>query len=163
MKKTDVPCNGCPWLRCNQTKEAVAASPLDGTGRRWFERANLLRHWLAAARIGAMLPCHKTDAKAALYGGRPTRGGREHICVGLTVLAWREVGAFMGAGQEAQRYLKLPGKRFTMTGLAAWASRLHYGGAMFHMGGRAFRMPTVANDPRVGVPWKDSVHNKEER
>lgn len=159
---TDKPCADCPWLRRNQTPAAVAANPIDGRGRHWFEKSNLLRHWQAASRIGAMLPCHKTDANAPLYGGRRTRGGHEHICVGLTVLAKREIDAFMNAGQLACRYRELPGKRFLMTGLAAWASRLLYAGAMFNLGGRSFRMPTVADDPDVGVPWKDSVHDGRE-
>lgn len=154
----DTPCSGCPWLKQNQTRKAIAASPVDGRGHRWFERANLLRHWGAAARIGAMLPCHMTDEHAPLYGGKATKKQDARICVGLTILARREVTAFMNAGQDFDRYAAIPGKRFQAVGLAAWASRLYYAGAFFHMGGRTFTMPKVEDDPRATVPWRDEVH-----
>lgn len=155
------PCNDCPWLGANQTKDAIAASPIDGRGIHWFEKANLLRHWIAAAKVGAMLPCHVTDNQAPLYGGKPTAAREGHICVGQSILAFREITAFMNAGQDFNRYRKMPGKRFSAVGLAAWAARLFYAGATFHLGGRTFTMPKIeADDPRVRVPWKDMVHDR---
>lgn len=161
-KACDRPCANCPWLRANQTAEAIAASPIDGTGTHWFSRENLLRHWRGVQTIGIMLPCHKTDENAHLYGGTYTKRGTARICVGLSVLARREVTAFMTAGSDFVNYRRLPGKRLSARALASWAARLYYGGATFHVGSRAFMMPErVAEDPRVGVPWKDSVHNNE--
>lgn len=157
-KACDRPCSGCPWLVENQTPEAVAASPIDGRGVHWFAKENIARHWKAAGDIGAMLPCHLTDRDAPLYGGKPTKAQDARICVGLSLLAVREVTAFMKAGQDFKRYRALPGRRWSAIGLAAWAARLFFGGAVFHMGGRAFTMPTLPNDvddPRVGLPWKD--------
>src|SRR2546430_2741 len=146
MSEPDRPCAGCPWRRENQTPAAIAASPIDGRGIHWFARANLRRHWKAAAAIGAMLPCHKTDANAPLYGGEFAKGGHARICVGLSVLARREVTAFMMAGQDFARYRKVPGRRFGAVGLAAWAARLYYGGATFHVGREAFVMPEHVGD-----------------
>lgn len=161
MKKTcDRPCSGCPWLRTNQTPAAVAASPIDGRGQHWFSKANILRHWLAAGKIGAMLPCHKTDANAPLYGGAPTAAKDARICVGLSILARREVLAFMQAGQDYKRYRARRGRRFSAPGLAAWAARLYFAGAVFHIGGRTFTMPTVTEDDHsAGLPWNDEVHD----
>lgn len=163
QKTADRPCASCPWLRANQTPDAVARSPVDGNGVHWFSVANLRRHWSAAGTIGAMLPCHKTDAHAPLYGGAPTKGGHESICVGLSVLARREVTAFMQAGGNTKRYRAIgPGRRFLMPALAAWASRLYFGGCVFHVGDRQFTMPEkVEDDPRVGLPWSDAIHNQE--
>lgn len=163
MKKkacVDRPCADCPWLRENQTPEAVAKSPVDGSGVHWFSRENLLRHWRGMQRIGIMLPCHKTDDHAHFYGGRPTACGQTRICVGMSVLARREVLAFMQAGQDFAKYRKVPGRRFSAVGLAAWAARLFFGGSTFHTAGRTFVMPEhVEEDARVGVPWPDSVHD----
>jgi hypothetical protein len=161
-KKCDQPCDGCPWMKKNQTAKAVAASPVDGRGQHWFSKENILRHWRAAGEVGAMLPCHMTDENAPLYGGKPTKKQDARICVGLSLLARREVTAFMVAGQDFKRYRELPGKRWSSVGLAAWAARLYYAGAVFHMGGRAFKMPTISADSdRVGLPWKDSVHDSD--
>lgn len=108
-----------------------------------------------------MLPCHATDANAPLYGGKPTKPQDARICVGLSVLARREVTAFMQAGQDYPRYRKVAGRRFSAVGLAAWAARLYYAGAVFHLGGRQFVMPSVqADDVRATVPWKDAVHDR---
>lgn len=158
--KHDTPCAGCPWLAENQTPAAVAASPVDGRGVHWFAAENLRRHWLSISTDGAMLPCHMTDEKAPLYGGKPAKGGHLRICVGVTVLARREMMAFMASGTSPERYrARRPGRRFTMTALAAWASRLAVRGAVFIMGGRNYQMPSnVEDDPRVRLPWKDAVH-----
>ncbi len=159
-KKCERPCAGCPWLKANQTPEAVAASPVDGSGEHWFSERNLLRHWAAAGKIGAMLPCHKTDENAHLYGGTAAKKQDARICVGLSTLAYREVFAFMSAGQSFERYRALKGRRWTAVGLAAWAARLFFAGATFHVGGRAYTMPKIAkDDPRLGLPWNDSVHD----
>lgn len=163
MKKKDVqadrPCAGCPWLRVNQTPAAVAASPVDGRGVHWFEKENLLKHWKASADVGAMLPCHMTDEKAPLYGGKFTKSQDARICVGLATLARREVTAFLAAGQNFDRYSELPGRRWSAVGLAAWAARLYYAGSVFVLGSRKFTMPKIeGDDARLGVPWKDSVH-----
>jgi hypothetical protein len=103
-KKCDQPCDGCPWMKKNQTAKAVAASPVDGRGQHWFSKENILRHWRAAGEVGAMLPCHMTDENAPLYGGKPTKKQDARICVGLSLLARREVTAFMVAGQDFKRY-----------------------------------------------------------
>lgn len=154
----DQPCASCPWLAKNQTPEAVAASPIDGTGRHWFSKENLLRHWRAAGHIGVMLPCHMTDEDAPLYGGKSTKPQDARICVGLSLAARREVTLFMQCGQDYKRYRRVrPGRRWTATGLAAWAARLYYAGAVFHLGTRKFVMPTVpidARDEQIAVPWK---------
>lgn len=155
MAKREKPCADCPWRTVNQTPTAVAASPVDGRGVHWFSRENLLRHWRAAGDIGAMLPCHVTDQDAVLYGGKQTKVQDARICVGLSVLARREVEAFMQAGQDFKKYKALPGKRWSAVGLAAWAARLYYAGAVFHIGGRQFTMPAVkADDAACGLPWR---------
>jgi hypothetical protein len=166
MAKKDVseqPCAGCPWLSQNQTPAAVEASPIGGDGAHWFDPRNLLKHWRAVQQRGVMLPCHETDPNAPFYGGRPAKGHKARICIGLTILARREVQTFMEAGQEMRYYRQRPGKRLTAAGLAGWASRLYFGGAIFNLGARSFRMPEhVEDDPRVTVPWADSVHRKEQ-
>lgn len=140
-------------MLANQTPDAVAASPIDGHGEHWFSKENIARHWKAAGTIGAMLPCHETDENAVLYGGKPKKRQQARICVGLSTLAHREVTDFMKAGQDFAKYRRLPGKRFSAVGLAAWAARLLYAGAIFHMGGREFRMPKITHDDnRCGLP-----------
>lgn len=163
-KKCDQPCKGCPWRRENQTPAAVAASPMAGGGVRWFEVSNLRRHWENIRTVGAMLPCHMTDANAPLYGGKPTKGGHEHICVGVAILAKREVHTLMEQGSDFANYARLPGKRFTAAALAAWAARLFYDGAQFNMLGRSFRMPKIGqsqDDRNVCLPWADSISGKD--
>lgn len=157
----DKPCASCPWLRANQRPEAVLRSPVDGDGIHWFSVENLTRRWREIARIGVMLPCHKTDANAGFYGGRFTQAGKERICVGLSILARREMTALMNSGQEFSAYKRIKGKRFSPVALAVWASRLYYGGAVHELAGRSFTMPDrVEDDPLVGVPWKDAVHDE---
>lgn len=157
------PCAACPWLRANQTPEAVAASPVDGGGVHWFSKENLLRQWADVQKLGIFMPCHKTDENAPFYGGQSTKRQDAHICVGLSVLGRREVYAFMEAGQDFARYKRMPGKRLTAVGLAAWASRLYFGGAIFHLAARKFIMPEkVEDDPRIGLPWADAVHDRKE-
>lgn len=147
------PCAGCPWLKANQTPDVVAASPVDGTGTRWFEVANLKRHWTAITKVGAMLPCHETDINAPLYGGKAIKNDNaSHICVGVSILARREMHAFMVAGTDFKSY-RNSGGRFTLTALAAWASRFNYAGAVFRLGRRDFTMPVVSDDERVALPW----------
>lgn len=156
-KAKDQPCDGCPWLKKNQTPEAVATSPVDGRGEHWFSKRNIERHWRAAGDIGGMLPCHKTDVNAPMYGGQQTKNQDARICVGLSMLARREVTEFMKAGTNFERYSARPGIRWSAVGLAAWAARLFFAGAVFHMGGRKFTMPTISansDDARVGLPWK---------
>jgi hypothetical protein len=153
----DKPCEGCPWLKKNQTPKAVKASPIDGAGRHWFARENIEKHWRAAGDIGAMLPCHMTDVNAPLYGGKATKAEQARICVGLSMLARREVRAFMQAGQNVDRYVALKGIRWSAVGLAAWAARLYHAGAFFVLGGRTFTMPRISpdvEDARVGLPWE---------
>lgn len=155
----DTPCSGCPWLRKNQTPAAIAASPLDGRGQHWFTKANLLRHWRGVQDVGIMLPCHMTDDHAPFYGGKPTPTQDARICVGLTILARREVTALMTAGTDFTKYQQLKGRRLSAVGLAAWAARLYYGSCTLHLGGRAYTMPEhVTDDPRVTVPWPDTLH-----
>lgn len=88
------------------------------------------------------------------------RAGEPVICVGLSTLAYREVMALMRAGQDFDKYQRQPGRRFTPRALALWASRLFFGGATFQIEHRVFTMPTIkADDERIGVPWKDAVHD----
>lgn len=157
----DRACSGCPWLAKNQTPAAVKASPIDGRGQHWFSKENIERHWKAAGEIGSMLPCHQTDQNAPLYGGKAVKPQDARICVGLTVLARREVTAFMQSGQNYDRYAAIPGKRWSAVGLAAWAARLYYAGAVFMLGGRNFTMPTITkDDDRAALPWKCAVSGK---
>lgn len=148
------PCGSCPWLAKNQTRDVVLASPIDGRGTHWFAVENLRRHWRGIAEDGSMMPCHSTDPNAPLYGGKFTRAKESHICVGITVLARREMHAFMVAGTNFEQY-RAAGGRFTLRALAMWASRLNYGGAVFDIGGQSLTMPHVnADDDRVRLPRK---------
>lgn len=160
----DGPCATCPWRRQSQTPAAVAASPVDAMGGRWFEVANLRKHWKHIGG-GGMMPCHATDHRAHLYGGKPVAERVEQrLCVGLVVLVRREIHAFLSAGGEFERYRKLPGGRMTLAGVAQWAARLNYPGATFETstvdGPRAFRLPEATIDHAdVRVPWVDKTLN----
>jgi hypothetical protein len=140
-------------MRVNQTPEAVEASPVDGIGVHWFDPKNLRRHWKAVKTRGAMLPCHETDVNAPLYGGKYLRNENvePRICVGVSILAHREILGFMTAGTNYTHYRENGGK-FTLLALAAWASRFNYAGALFDLGGRSFTMPAVDDDDRVALP-----------
>lgn len=150
------PCASCPWLRKNQTEEAIRESPIDGRDRHWFERENLERHWRAVG-AGQMMPCHATDKNAPMYGGKtPSKKAKARICVGLTILARREVTAFMESGTDFSRYSERPGIRMSLQGLAAWASRLYYAGATFLVGNTKLQMPVVEENDDVTLPsWED--------
>lgn len=158
---SDKPCGSCPWLRSNQTREAIANSPRDARGVAWYKPANLRAHWRNVGKDGVIMPCHATDAEAQWYGGkRVAENVEQRFCVGLCVLARREVYAFTGTSWNMKRYLAIIGRRFSLHGLAAWASRLYFGGATFAVGDRVFTMPTITEDnPDVTVPWRDAVHN----
>lgn len=146
------PCAGCPWRRENQTPEAIAQSPRDGAGVHWFSTKNLAKHWKAITTVGAMLPCHETDDHADRYGGTAAKNGKgAHICVGVSVLAHREMYRFMVAGTDVTQY-KRAGGTFTPTALAAWASRFNYVGAVFELDGRKFKMPRVDDNESVALP-----------
>lgn len=168
------PCASCPWLAANQTPDAVRNSPRPkGSGfpgerapLRWFDPKNLRQKW-AHIRTGGMLPCHMTDQRAPLYGGKKVAGKVEtRVCAGLSILARREVFSYLTAGGVFRQYTALGGRRFTLDGLAQWAARLAYPGAMFeafslHDGRRALRMPDVGDTPDVCVPWDDAVSGKQ--
>lgn len=156
------PCASCPWMRASQTPEAIAASPVDGRGVHWFDPDNLRNRWTFCAHEGGMMPCHATDNKAHWYGGVRAQCETGGICVGLTILAKREVHHFMECGGDFRRYKRTPGLRMTLEGLAMWAARLLYPGATFNIDGRILTMPDVADLPiaDVTVPWSDEVHTK---
>lgn len=159
----DKPCASCPWLRANQTKQAVAASPVDGRGVHWFATSNLRARWTFVAKEGGMLPCHATDNEAHLYGGKqaPTEQGR--VCVGLSVLARREVRHFMECGTDYAAYQLARGIRMSLLGLASWAARFNYAGSIFEVGDRQLMMPTLEeeDDSRIGTPWADRLHGQD--
>lgn len=148
---SDSPCAGCPWLRVNQTPEAVAASPLDGRGVHWFDSDNLRGHW-DGCRDGHMLPCHATDPRAPFYGGKPAKPGHGRVCVGITILAKREVVAFMVAGNNMGRYRRQVTRPMTLLGLASWASRLLFVGATLEIGEASLVIPEVEDNPEVQIP-----------
>jgi len=152
--RDDSPCGSCPWRLRNQTKAAVEASPIDGSGRHWYDRRNLRRHWVAVAD-GKLLPCHATDRNAPLYGGKsPSAKAKPRVCVGISILARREVTAFMEAGTDHARY-KQAGGSMTLRGLASWAARLIYGGASLVIGRESLRLPQVTHDDsEVGLAWR---------
>lgn len=159
------PCATCPWLKANQTKEAVAASPIDGGGRHWFAPANLKKHWRAIGR-GSLMPCHATDPHAPAYGGKAApRGAEPRICVGLAILARREVVAYLGTGSPTiVKHRARGGIRFTIEGLATWAARLLHEGAIFETftlteGRVKLRLPATEENPDVRLPWADEVVN----
>jgi hypothetical protein len=146
------PCGSCPWRLANQTPEAVQASPIDGRGVHWFDHENLRDRWEGIAD-GQMLPCHVTDSRAPLYGGKPAKGkGKETLCVGQAILAHREITAFMSDGTDFNCYRRRPGIRFTAKGLASWASRLYYAGATLLIERRELIIPKVTDNPDVGLP-----------
>lgn len=155
----DKPCVTCPWLKANQTKEAVAQSPLDGRMIRWFDPRNLRNHWRHVAD-GGMMPCHATDRNAPLYGGKPTAAEQGRVCVGLTILVHREVHHFMVAGTNFEQYRLARGIRMTLLGLASWASRLCYQGAVLEVGREKLTIPTISDDARVQTPWADDIQRK---
>jgi hypothetical protein len=153
------PCAGCPWLAQSQTKAAVEASPLDGRGMRWFDPRNLRERWTFCAEEGGLMPCHATDRNAHLYGGeRAAACDTGRVCVGLTVLAKREVHHFMKCGGNYARYSAESGQRMTLKGLAMWAARLLYPGAVLDIGEEQLAIPDVdMEQPDVTVPWRDNV------
>lgn len=113
-----------------------------------------------------MMPCHATDQRAHLYGGKRAKTGVEQrLCVGLVVMVQREVFRFLTAHGNVDRYTALGGDRFTLSGLAQWAARLNYPGATFEMvslddGVRKFTLPIVDRTvlhPDVTLPWPDVV------
>lgn len=150
-KRCDRPCGGCPWRASNQTPEAIEASPIHGGGGRWFDPSNLRRHWKAVSN-GSLLPCHATDRNAPLYGGKaPAKGAKPRVCVGVAILARREVTAFMVAGNNFARY-RASGGSMSLLGLASWAGRLLFGGAVLHVGREELLLPTVGDDSAVTLP-----------
>lgn len=159
------PCATCPWLARNQTREAVKASPIDGGGRHWFAPANLKKHWRGIGR-GSLMPCHATDPNAPTYGGKAApRGAEPRICVGLTILARREVVAYLSTGSPSvAKHRARGGIRFTIEGLATWAARLLHPGAVFETfsltdGLVRLRLPATEDHPDVRLPWDDKVVN----
>jgi hypothetical protein len=170
MSKCDKPCASCPWLAVNQTKEAVKNSPMPphlpftpkkDQPLRWFDPRNLKKHWSAVAANGSMMPCHATDPNAHRYGGKKVKAdSQSRVCIGLTILAKREVTEFLKQGGEYRRYRAQPGRRMSLLGLATWGARLTHPGATFHAGEAALILPTVDDDDRVTVPWPDTVHQR---
>lgn len=150
---SDKPCTSCPWLAKNQTSVVVAGSPQGGG---WFNPKNLQAKWREVGR-GGLMPCHATDSQAVEYGGTYCKAGNERICVGLAILAHREVTALMQNGGEYRLYKLRKGLRMTAAGLAAWAARLYYAGATLLIGGREFVIPKVVDATDVTVPWNDEI------
>lgn len=154
----DKPCATCPWLKEQQTPEAIEASPIDGSGRHWFEVDNLKYHWKDVAN-GSILPCHATDSRAPLYGGKACKVEQGRTCVGLSILIAREIRLFMERGTDFKRYKAVRGIRMTLQGLAMWASRFVYAGSVLQVEGREMIIPTVEDDDRITTPWADKLHN----
>lgn len=166
-QQEEKPCAGCPWLAKNQTPAAIAKSPVDGSGGHWFDHDNIRRHWEAVAEGGSMLPCHETAEHAPLYGGHAVKPGVEgRLCVGLSILARREVLHFMRCGNDFRKYKTGKadsGRRFSLQALASWATRFVFVGAILDAGSRQLRIPKVADDPRCTLPWRDKLHSGRRR
>lgn len=159
MKAATTPCESCPWLRQNQTPQAVQNSPVDARGVHWFALSNLRDRWRFVAR-GGMLPCHATDRRAPLYGGKATPAKEGRVCIGLATLAQREILHFMQCGMDPAKHRQAKGLRFSVKALAMWAGMLLHSGSIIQApGSPAMRIPKPRPNPGVITPWPDEVHN----
>lgn len=158
------PCATCPWLRTNQTAEALARSPkAKGARLKWYDPLNLKRLW-GGIRRGHSMICHATDSHAPEYGGKEAAPGHERMCIGALVLVQREINAYercckksLGSNSFLGYRLHGGNRRMTQTGMLAWAERIMFAGSM--LGPSRQLLPKVVEGDGIGVPWDDAIGN----
>lgn len=152
-----IPCATCPWLRVNHGKPnppthdrlKLEAAHAGEKVYDWYSPANLRRLW-DGIRQGEQMICHATDPKAADYGGKNAKAGKECSCVGTLILLKRHLDILNESSSFAD-YRKRAGRgALTKLGLGVWVNRILF----------SQTLPREYRDADVALPFESPVNSK---